>query len=85
MNIEVEAAMDCGRTPIELDEDLYQSVFSVVTWYALWLVKNHYNSMSHPLKPCTGMFSQLMGLPCAHVCLAKKQFGRLVANDFDEH
>jgi hypothetical protein len=77
--------MDRGRTPIELDRDLYRSVFGVVTWHALRLVKNHCDSIGNSLKPCTGTFTQSMGLPCAHVCFAKKQLGGLVTDDFDEH
>jgi hypothetical protein len=85
MNIEVEAAMDRGRIPIKLDGDLFRSVFGVVTWHALWLVKYHCDSMQDSVKPCTRTFTKSMGLPCAHVCYAKQQLGRLVTKDFHEH
>jgi hypothetical protein len=85
MNIEVTAAADRGSTPLALDQKLFRSVFGVVTWYALRLVADHCQSVTHPLKPCTGTFTQAMGLPCAHVCNAKKHLGGLVSDDFDEH
>jgi hypothetical protein len=85
MNIEVTAAADRGSTPLTLDQKLFRSVFGVVMWYALRLVANHCQSVTHPLKPCTGTFTQAMGLPCAHVCNAKKHLGGLVSDDFDEH
>jgi len=85
MNIEVEAASSRGRTPLMLDAVLFRSVFGVVTWHALRLVASHFENMKRPLKPCTGTFTQSMGLPCAHVCNAKKQLGGVVSDDFDEH
>jgi hypothetical protein len=85
MNIEVLAAKSRGSTPLAIDTKLFHSVFGVVTWHALRLVSRHVESMNHPLKPCTGTFTQSMGLPCAHICNAKKDLGGVVSNDFDEH
>jgi hypothetical protein len=85
MNIEVSAATSRGSTPLSIDQKLFRPVFGVVTWHALQLVSRHVESMSHPLKPCTGTFTRSMGLPCAHVCNAKKDLGGVVSDDFDEH
>src|ERR1700722_2533452 len=72
MNIEVSAAAERGSTPLTLDRKLFQSVFGVVTWHALHKVVDHCQTTEYPLKPCTGLFTQSMGLPCAHICDAKR-------------
>jgi hypothetical protein len=85
MNIEVTAAAERGSTPLALDRKLFQSVFGVVTWHALYKVVDHCQTTQYPLKPCTGSFTQATGLPCAHVCDTKRSLGGLVIEDFDEH
>ena len=85
MNIEVSAAAERGSTPLTLDRKLFQSVFGVVTWHALHKVVDHCQTTEYPLKPCTGLFTQSMGLPCAHICDAKRHLRGLVIEDFDKH
>jgi hypothetical protein len=85
MNIKVTATANRSSTPLMLNQWLFHSVFGVVIWYALRQVVEHYYTVIKPLKPYTRTFTQAMGLPCAHVCDAKKNLGGLVADDFDEH
>lgn len=73
------------RAPLNIDKKLYQGCFGVITWYALRLVQRHLESVSLPLKPCTGSFTRAMGLPCAHICDIKKDTGGLTPTDFHEH
>jgi hypothetical protein len=63
---------------------MYQGVFGVVTWHALYLVQKHSLSVELPLKPCTGSFTKAMGLPCAHV-YDERRASTLLATDFYPH
>lgn len=74
---------DC--IPLNIDQQLFRGCFGVVTWYALGLVQKHLQTISLPLKVCTGSFSRSMGLPCAHICDIKKDTGGLTPSDFHEH
>ncbi|RKF65120.1 hypothetical protein GcM3_126021, partial [Golovinomyces cichoracearum] len=64
---------------------LFQGCFGVITWHALRLVQQHLQLVSLPLQPCTGTFTQSMGLPCAHLCDIKKSTGGLTPSDFHKH
>jgi hypothetical protein len=48
-------------------------------------VQRHLELVSLPLQPCTGSFTQSMGLPCAHICDIRRATGGLVPLDFHEH
>jgi hypothetical protein len=78
-------AIQRDRTPIDIDKKLYQGCFGVVTWHALRLVQQHLESVSLPLRPCTGSFTRAIGLPCAHICDIKRATGGLIPLDFHEH
>jgi hypothetical protein len=72
-NIKIDAAKEYIRTPLRLDQYQYHACFGYITATALRLVQDNYNSAikakskpSEPLKPCTGVFNTITGLPCAH-------------------
>src|SRR6266487_1488801 len=65
--IAVEDSSERDRIPLELNRELFRSVFGVVTWYACRKVQSHYSTTTKPYKQCTGTFTRVTGLPCAHV------------------
>ncbi|KID94857.1 hypothetical protein MAJ_09156, partial [Metarhizium majus ARSEF 297] len=73
------------RIPIDIDKKLYHGCFGVVTWHALRLVQQHLETVSLPLRPCTGRFVRSMGLPCAHICDVRRPTGGLTPSDFHGH
>jgi hypothetical protein len=85
MQIKTTADVKRSSTPLTIDHKLFPSVFGVVTWYALRKVVDNNMSKERPWKPCTGAFTRSMGLPCHHVCDAKRELGGVAIEDFDEH
>jgi hypothetical protein len=82
--ISIRTNQQRDNTPINVERTIYQGCFGVVSWHALRLVEKHLESISLPLRPCTGSFVRSMGLPCAHICDAKKETG-LTPADFHEY
>ena len=78
-------SIEWDHTPVDADKKLYHGCFGVITWHALQLVQRHLESVSLPLQPCIGTFTQAMGLPCAHICDIKQNTGGLIPSDFHEH
>jgi len=80
-----------------LARNVYNSVISSVTNYALQLVEKHFTSLllqaipdSQPIRqvhePCTGRFSASQGLPCRHIVIERMKAKRtLKIDDFHEH
>ena len=85
MNIETLKACQHRAIPLDVDKVVYRGVLGLVTWYAIRRVMNHCASMKLPLKPCTGVFTRSMGLPCAHIVDERKASGGLRPQDFDAH
>jgi hypothetical protein len=83
--ISSRTSLQQDRAPLNIDKKLYQGCFGVVTWHALRLVQRHLELVSLPLQPCTGSFTQSMGLPCAHICDIRRATGGLIPTDFHEH
>ena len=83
--VSTRTAIQQDRAPLDIDKKLYQGCFGVITWHALRLVQQHLQLVSLPLQPCTGSFTQSIGLPCTHVCDIKKSIGGLTLSDFHEH
>ena len=76
---------DRDRTPLSIDRNIFHGVFGIVTWHACWKVQAHYDSMQKPFKPCTGIFSRVTGLPCAHIYDKKRNTTGLISSDFHPH
>lgn len=85
MNIETLRACQHRAIPLDVDKVVYRGVLGLVTWYAIRRVIAHCASVKLPLKPCTGVFTRSMGLPCAHVVDERKASGGLRPQDFDAH
>lgn len=83
--VSTRTSIQQDRAPLNIDKNLYRGCFGVITWHALRLVQRHLEIVSLPLKPCTGSFTQAMGLPCAHICDIKKNTGGLTPADFHKH
>ena len=83
--VSTRTTMQQDHIPVDIDKKLYQGCFGVVTWHAFRLIQRHLELVSLPLQPCTGSFTQSMGLPCAHICKIKKATGSLSLSDFHEH
>jgi hypothetical protein len=83
--VSTRTSIQQDRAPLNIDKKLYQGCFGVVTWHVLRLTQRYLESISLPLKPCTGSFIRAMGLPCAYICDIKKDTGGLTPADFHEH
>lgn len=58
-----------NRTPLELSKALYEPVFGWVSFEALRKVEEQrilLTSQREASRPCTGVFSNVYGLPCSH-------------------
>jgi len=73
--------------PTDLDQSLYHQVYGMITIPALRLVENHRTKViSGPLKPCSGSFTTIYGLPCRHKCMERIQSRTgLTIDDFHSH
>ena len=80
--VEENSARD--RTPLYLDRAVFHGVFGVVTWYACRQVQEHYDKTEKPYKPCTGVFTRVTGLPCAHK-YDERRTTSFIPTDFDQH
>ena len=71
--------------PLHLDRELFRGVFGVVTWHACRKVQSHYDTTIKPYMECTGTFTRVTGLPCAHVYDEKRHSGGFTPLDFHKH
>jgi hypothetical protein len=83
--IQTQDSSDRDRTPLSIDRKVFHGIFGNVTWHACWKVQAHYDSMQKPLKPCTGVFSGVTGLPCAHLYDEKRNTTGFTSSDFHPH
>lgn len=68
---------------IEIDKKLFQGNISVVTQHALQVVQKSIDSSIQPLAPCTRVFNQTTGMPCAHTFEIERREGALDISDFN--
>ena len=80
----VEESSARDRTPLYLDRAVFHGIFGVVTWYACQRVQEHYDKTEKPYKPCTGVFTRVTGLPCAHKYDERRAMS-FIPTDFDQH
>jgi hypothetical protein len=69
---------------LHLDQAIYQPCFGYITVIALQKAYYYYNSAEKPLKECTGVFTTITGLPCAHTINDRRAAG-LVLQPADFH
>jgi hypothetical protein len=83
--IRTEANSERDRTPLYVDRKAFRGVFGVVTWHACRKVQDHYDTTKRPYKECTGTFTKVMGLPCAHLYDRRRDTGGFIPEDFHRH
>ena len=65
--IRVETNRKRDTIPLALDKKVFRPCIGVISWTALEKVQLHWDKTGKPTKPCTGVFTRTMGLPCAHI------------------
>jgi hypothetical protein len=68
-----------------VDRKVFRGVFGVVTWHACRKVQDHYDTTKKPYKDCTGIFTRVTGLPCAHLYDRRRDTGGFIPEDFHRH
>ena len=83
--IHTEANSERDRTPLYVDRKAFRGIFGIVTWHACRKVQDHYDTMERPYKECTGIFTRVTGLPCAHLYDRRRDSGGFIPDDFHRH